>query len=105
MAAAAGPRAARLADVLDRSLAHTLARLGWDNVAACYPTVAARAPGALRAARAQMVDRLGRLCRAEFDAVLRDRHVVARLNELEALVERAEARRAEVGAREDGVVP
>ena len=62
-AQAPGPRASRFQDVLDRSLAHTLAKIGWDNFAACYPTIAARAPATLRAVQKQMVDRLGALCK------------------------------------------
>ena len=62
-AAAPGPRASRFQDVLDRSLAHTLAKIGWDNFAACYPTIAAQAPSPLRAVQKQMVDRLGALCK------------------------------------------
>ena len=49
--------------MLDRSLAHTLAKIGWDNFAACYPTIAAQAPSTLRAVQKQMVDRLGALCK------------------------------------------
>lgn len=61
-AATPGPRAARLQELYASSLAHALARVSWDNFAACYPTVAARAPETLRHVQRQMVDRLGELC-------------------------------------------
>ncbi|XXG96504.1 hypothetical protein Hte_002787 [Hypoxylon texense] len=92
-----GLRASRFQDLLDSSLSHTLGKIGWDNFASCYPTVAARAPGVLRAVQRQMVERLGTLCKKEFDSVLQGRNVVAKLNELESLVSEAEHRRDEAG--------
>jgi kinetochore protein NNF1 len=100
-----GPRAARFQKVLDDTLAHTLGKVGWDNFAACYPTIAAQAPATLRAVQRQMVERLGVLCRREFDSVLRARAVVARLNELEALVSDAGRRRDEAGLVDEADVP
>ncbi|RYP10733.1 hypothetical protein DL765_008001 [Monosporascus sp. GIB2] len=94
---APGPRASRFQAVLDSSLSHTLAKISWDNFAACYPTIAAQAPGTLRAVQRQMVDRLGALCKKEFASILQARNVVARLNELETLVSEAERRRDEAG--------
>ncbi|KAI1478987.1 hypothetical protein K445DRAFT_315649 [Daldinia sp. EC12] len=92
-----GPRASRFQEVLDSSLSHTLSKISWDNFAACYPTIAAQAPAVLRAVQKQMVDRLGALCKKEFDSVLQSRNVVAKLNELESLVSEAERRRDEAG--------
>ncbi|KAG9505404.1 hypothetical protein J7337_002373 [Fusarium musae] len=54
-----GPRAARLQELYARSLKKTLGKIGWDNVAGCYPTVARRAEGVLRQVQGQMVDKLG----------------------------------------------
>ncbi|KAI2626696.1 Nnf1-domain-containing protein [Hypoxylon sp. NC1633] len=102
---APGLRASRFQDVLASSLSHTLAKISWDNFAACYPTVAAQAPAVLRAVQKQMVDRLGALCKKEFDSVLQSRNVVAKLNELEGLVSEAEQRRDEVGAVGPGEAP
>lgn len=53
-----GPRATRLQEIFASSLSHTLARISWENVAACYPTVAARAPTLLRSVQRQVVDGL-----------------------------------------------
>ncbi|KAI8963509.1 Nnf1-domain-containing protein [Daldinia sp. FL1419] len=92
-----GPRASRFQEVLDSSLSHTLSKISWDNFAACYPTIAAQAPAVLRAVQKQMVDRLGALCKKEFDSVLQSRNVVAKLNELESLVSEAERRRDDAG--------
>lgn len=92
-----GPRASRFQEVLDSSLSHTLGKISWENFAACYPTVAAQAPAVLRAVQKQMVDRLGALCKKEFESVMQTRNVVAKLNELEGLVIEAERKRDEAG--------
>ncbi|KIH88141.1 mind kinetochore complex component [Sporothrix brasiliensis 5110] len=88
-----GPRASRLQALFASSLDHTLAKISWDNFAACYPTAAAKAPQALRTVHRAMVDRLGELCAAEFAVVMRNRDVVRRLNELETLSVDAQKRR------------
>lgn len=85
---------------MSSSLSHALGKISWDNFASCYPTVAAQAPGVLKAVQKQMVDRLGALCKKEFDSVLQSRNVVAKLNELESLVSEAEQRRDEAGVVE-----
>ncbi|GAP90031.1 putative kinetochore-associated protein NNF1 [Rosellinia necatrix] len=92
-----GPRASRFQTTLDAALAHTLAKVSWDNFAACYPHVAAHAPATLRAVQTQMVDRLRSLCKKEFESVQQSRNVVAKLNELEMLVGEADRRRREAG--------
>ncbi len=55
-------KAARFQELYATSLARTLARISWDNFAACYPTVAVRAPGALKTVQTAMVERLKELC-------------------------------------------
>ncbi|KAI0412308.1 hypothetical protein F5X98DRAFT_379860 [Xylaria grammica] len=92
-----GPRASRFQTTLDSALSHTLAKISWDNFAACYPHIAAHAPATLRAVQTQMVDRLRSLCKKEFDSIQQTRNVVAKLNELESLVSEAERRRKEAG--------
>lgn len=61
-----GPRAARLQELYSRSLKKTLGKIGWENVAGCYPTVAKRAEGVLRQVQGQMVDKLGEKCEVRF---------------------------------------
>ncbi|KAI0840521.1 Nnf1-domain-containing protein [Hypoxylon sp. FL0890] len=100
-----GPRASRFQQVLDTSLSHTLGKISWDNFAACYPTIAAQSPAVLRAVQKQMVDRLGALCKKEFDSVLQGRNVVAKLNELDSLVSEAERRRDEAGVGAEAPIP
>lgn len=90
-----GPRASRLQEVFADRLRHTLAKLSYANIAACYPTVAARHPPTLRSIQAQMVAILEQRAAREFDAILEERDVVRKLNELETLVEQAARRRAE----------
>ncbi|OAA53115.1 Nnf1 [Niveomyces insectorum RCEF 264] len=88
-----GPRASRLQAVFDSSLDHTLDKISWGNFSACYPTAASRAPGALRTIHKAMAARLRELCAAEFTQVMLSRDAVPKLNELEALIAEAEARR------------
>lgn len=78
--------------MFDRTLTHTLAKISPDNFAACYPTIAARAPHVLRQVQRGMVDRLAQLSQQEFTHILERYAVVARLNELEALVADASLR-------------
>ena len=61
-----GPRASRFQTTLDSALSHTLAKISWDNFAACYPHIAVNAPATLRAVQTQMVDRLRSLCKVRF---------------------------------------
>ncbi|EGU85862.1 hypothetical protein FOXB_03710 [Fusarium oxysporum f. sp. conglutinans Fo5176] len=75
-----GPRAARLQELYARSLKKTLGKIGWDNVAGCYPTVAKRAEGDGQ---------------KEFDNIMVSRQVVPKLNDLESLISDASRRRAE----------
>ncbi|KAI0538487.1 Nnf1-domain-containing protein [Xylaria digitata] len=96
-----GPRASRFQTTLDSALSHTLAKISWDNFAACYPHIATHAPATLRAVQTQMVDRLRALCKKEFDSIQQSRNVVAKLNELESLVSEAERRRKEAGGGGD----
>ncbi|KAK3692950.1 Nnf1-domain-containing protein [Podospora appendiculata] len=96
-AATPGPRAVRFHDVFSSTLKHTLDKISRVNFAACYPTIAARAPGTLEFVQRQMVDRLGAQCNKEFDSILENRNVVAKLNELESLVSDAARRKADGG--------
>ncbi|KAL8420195.1 hypothetical protein RB594_003107 [Gaeumannomyces avenae] len=104
-AATPGARAKALQDVFDGALARTLARLEWDNFAACYPTVAARAPNSLRSVQQRVVSLLRDKCRNEFRIILDERHVVARLNELESLAGDAARRKAEAEDLSAGAEP
>lgn len=61
-----GARAARLLEVYDSVLRRTLARVDYDNFAACFPTVATYAPNALRNVQKQMVDYLDDRCNVSF---------------------------------------
>ncbi|EFY93904.1 spindle pole protein Nnf1, putative [Metarhizium acridum CQMa 102] len=88
-----GPRALRLQEIYAASLARTLDKLSYDNVAPCYPTIARRASPVLRQVQAQMVERLRDKCEKEFGAILRARDVVRKMNDLEGLIADAEERR------------
>ncbi len=150
-----GPRAARLQALFATTARHSLDKISKENFAACFPTVASRAPGTLEFVQRQMVERLGGLWNVrllsllpgwiklgwlkwgwdsfrvvvgrreggfwvvlvwrsvergcyplkkgsqlttpqkEFEAIMANRQVVARLNELESLVADATRRRLE----------
>ncbi|KAL2137166.1 hypothetical protein VTI74DRAFT_7713 [Chaetomium olivicolor] len=90
-----GPRAARLQELFASTAKHTLDKISKENFAACFPTIAAKAPGTLEFVQRQMVERLGGLWKKEFEAIMVNRQVVARLNELETLVADAAKRRRE----------
>ncbi|KAL6870025.1 hypothetical protein ACO1O0_001360 [Amphichorda felina] len=100
-----GPRAARFNDLYGQALNHTLGKLAWDNLATCYPTIAQRAEPVLRQVQAQMVGKLGDKCAREFDNILSARAVVPKLNELEALIADATARKNESSDEEDPIPP
>jgi kinetochore protein NNF1 len=65
---APGPRAERLQELYAQRLQRTLRKLGWQNFAGCYPTVAKKAEGVLRQVQSQMVDKLGEKCEVSFGA-------------------------------------
>jgi kinetochore protein NNF1 len=92
---APGPRAARLQEVFADRLKHTLAKLSYPNIAACYPTIAAKHPPTLRSIQGQMVSIMESRAARHFEAILEERDVVRKLNELEGLVAQAGQRRAE----------
>ncbi|KAJ1337469.1 kinetochore protein NNF1 [Microdochium nivale] len=100
-----GPRAAGFQNLLDKSLESTLKKVSWDNFAACYPTIAAQAPATLKAVQKQMVDRLGALCRREFQSIFEQRQVVAKMNELESLISEASRRKDEASMQGIGEAP
>ncbi|KAI5465534.1 Nnf1-domain-containing protein [Mariannaea sp. PMI_226] len=102
---APGPRAARLQELYAQRLQRTLAKLGWDNFAGCYPTVARKAEGVLRQVQAQMVDKLGEKCEKEFENILYARQVVPKLNDLEGLIGAAASRRKEASQSGDPSQP
>lgn len=56
-----GPRAARLQALFAAAANHSLDKISMDNFAACFPTVAVRAPGTLEFVQRKMVERLGDL--------------------------------------------
>lgn len=61
-----GPRATRLQELYAQRLKKTLGKLGWDNVAGCYPTIAKRSEPVLRQVQGQMVQKLGEKCEVSF---------------------------------------
>ncbi|KFH48867.1 Kinetochore-associated protein-like protein [Hapsidospora chrysogenum ATCC 11550] len=100
-----GPRAKRFTDLYAQALDHTLGKLAWDNLSACYPTIAERAEPVLRQVQAQMVSKLGDKCAREFDSIVASRGVVAKLNELEALIGDAALRKRRAGRSSEDPTP
>ncbi|KAF7879439.1 hypothetical protein EAF04_000635 [Stromatinia cepivora] len=89
-----GPRASRLHDVYEKSLASALNTISYPAFSSCFPTVASKAPEALKAVHGQMVSRLRQFAIDEFEMILRERRVVERLNGLEGVIESARRRKA-----------
>ncbi|KAL2753349.1 hypothetical protein ACRALDRAFT_1058173 [Sodiomyces alcalophilus JCM 7366] len=100
-----GPRATRFIEMYHGALNRTLSRVNYDNFATCFPTIATYAPNALRNVQKQMVDYLEDRCIKEFEAILEERDVIRKLNELEALNAEAEARRREAPADAPEPIP
>ncbi|KAG6058580.1 hypothetical protein E4U17_007885 [Claviceps sp. LM77 group G4] len=95
-----GPRAQRLHQIHAASLARTLDKLAYENLAPCFPTIARRAEPILRQVQSQMVQKLREKSEAEFEAILRARGVVGKLNELEGVVAAAAEEQARVRAED-----
>ncbi|KAK1826266.1 Nnf1-domain-containing protein [Podospora conica] len=101
-----GPRAARLQQLFASTLQHTLDKVvRGGNFGACFPTVAARAPGTLEFVQRQMMDRLKGLCEKEFDNILHSRDVIPKLNELETLLLDAQARKESTADGDEPPIP
>ncbi|KAG5947230.1 hypothetical protein E4U59_001743 [Claviceps monticola] len=96
-----GPRAQRLHQIHAASLTRTLDKLAYENLAPCFPTIARRAEPILRQVQSQMVQKLREKSEAEFEAILRARGVVGKLNELEGVVAAAAEEQARVRAEEE----
>ncbi|KAL9089512.1 MAG: hypothetical protein Q9159_002552 [Coniocarpon cinnabarinum] len=106
---APGDRARQLTAVFARALKNALKPItSYPNFAACFPTPASYCDVALRELHSDFVRKLQGTCESEFEALLVEREVVTRLNELDFLVEEGRKRRArvegseEVKGREDG---
>ncbi|KAI9645981.1 hypothetical protein NHQ30_005419 [Ciborinia camelliae] len=89
-----GPRASRLYDVYEKSLTSSLNTISYPAFSSCFPTVASKAPEALKAVHGQMVSRLREFAIDEFEMILKERKVVERLNGLEGVIEGARRRKA-----------
>ncbi|KAK3295680.1 Nnf1-domain-containing protein [Chaetomium fimeti] len=100
-----GPRAARLQALFASTAKHTLDKINKENFGACFPTISNKAPGTLEFVQRQMVERLGGLWNKEFETIMANRQVVARLNELEELVGDATRRRMEADDPSSPPVP
>lgn len=88
-----GPRAAALQKLYSDAVSHTLRTCSYSNFASSFPTPASHAPDAMKRLHTDFVEKLDRTCRLNFDQILRDRQVVASLNDLDRLVEDARKER------------
>ena len=92
---APGERARKLRDGYALALKNALKPVNqYENFAACFPTPATYCGGALRDLHSDFVRKLGETCEAEFDALLTEKDVVAKLNQLDELVKEAKKRKA-----------
>ncbi|KAF1353558.1 Nnf1-domain-containing protein [Delphinella strobiligena] len=94
IAAAPGPRASALQKLYADAIAHTVKTCNYNNFAECFPTPAKHTPEAMKELHSDFIQKLHHSCKENFHVVLRDRDVVASLNDLDRLVEDARRRRA-----------
>lgn len=88
-----GARAAKLDEILERSLKQTMRACSYDKLVSCFPTLAKNDPETLKHAQEQVNEFLTSACRSEFNKILKERHAVERLNELDELITDAKARK------------
>ncbi|KAI5249082.1 MIND kinetochore complex component Nnf1 [Aureobasidium subglaciale] len=93
-----GPRAAALQKLYSDAIKHTLRACSYSNFASSFPTPASHAPDAMKRLHSDFVEKLDRSCKLNFDHILRDRQVVASLNDLDRLV--GDARRRKTAAEQ-----
>ncbi|THW79605.1 MIND kinetochore complex component Nnf1 [Aureobasidium pullulans] len=97
-----GPRAAALQKLYSDAVSHTLRTCSYSNFTSSFPTPASHAPDAMKRLHTDFVEKLDRTCRLNFDQILRDRQVVASLNDLDRLVEDARKRKTAAEQAQDG---
>ncbi|THX97542.1 MIND kinetochore complex component Nnf1 [Aureobasidium pullulans] len=97
-----GPRAAALQKLYSDAVSHTLRTCSYSNFASSFPTPASHAPDAMKRLHTDFVEKLDRTCKLNFDQILRDRQVVASLNDLDRLVEDARKRKTAAEQAQDG---
>lgn len=88
-----GPRAAALQKLYSDAITHTLRTCSYSNFASSFPTPASHDPDAMKDLHSDFVEKLHRTCTLHFEQILRDRHLVASLNDLDRLVEDARKRK------------
>ena len=94
-----GPRAAKFATLFSSALTKTLSTVSLSKFSACFPTPARHCPHILASVHSQIIQGVEERARREFDEILKERDVVAGLNELERLAAEASGRR-ERGVKE-----
>lgn len=93
-----GIRASKLHDVFDRALSRTIHKgCSYPHFSACFPTPASYVPEALEGFHRDFVTKLEHACRTDYERLMEQRDVVARLNELDTLIDEARTRKAQVG--------
>ncbi|KAF9885614.1 hypothetical protein FE257_012705 [Aspergillus nanangensis] len=90
--------------IFDQALGRTLRANSYANFSGCFPTPAKQVPASLESVWRQLNAKLEESARAEFEDILRERHAVEQLNELDRLVGEAKFRR-ENGQGEGEVAP
>lgn len=88
-----GPRATKFSALFSSALTKTLSTVSLSKFSACFPTPARHCPHILASVHSQIIQGVEERARREFDEILKERDVVAGLNELERLVAEAKGRR------------
>lgn len=93
VAAAPGPRAAKLNQVFTGALSSSLKANSYANFSACFPTPARYCPTALEGVWKQLNTRLEEECQRDFEKILAERSVVEGLNQWDMHIDDARRRK------------
>lgn len=88
-----GPRALRLQEVQTGALSATLKSITLKSFLDCFPTLAKTAPDALRGMHTDLLWKLERFAKDEFEKIMVERKVVEALNGLERVIEEGKRRK------------
>ncbi|GBC05070.1 hypothetical protein RclHR1_06000004 [Rhizophagus clarus] len=86
------PRSKKVKQMLENCLGETLNNFSYEKVAQCYPTLAKEQPERLKQALSQVKDFLKTNTEEEFEAILEQRNILEKLNELDDIIAKAKKR-------------
>ncbi|RIA90422.1 Nnf1-domain-containing protein [Glomus cerebriforme] len=85
-------RSKKVKQMLESCLGETLNNFSYEKVAQCYPTLAKEQPERLKQALGQVKEFLKTNTEEEFEAILEQRNILEKLNELDDIIAKAKKR-------------